>query len=57
MNMNIIRKEYSWIYSNIRIFATLCDDELFSIREGFDDDDDDHELIEALEKFVDDEIV
>ena len=29
---------------------------MFTIREGFDDDDDDHELFEALEMFIDDEL-
>ena len=28
---------------------------MFTIREGFDDDDDDHELFEALEMFIGDE--
>ena len=35
---------------------TDIDDGLFSVREGFDYDDDDHELIVAPERFIDDEI-
>ena len=35
---------------------TGSDDEVFTSREGFDNDDDDHESFEAREMFVDDEL-